>query len=112
MRLVTASMVVAVLALVTASGPAHATDHFTCYKTKTTSGTAKFQAVAVTLTDGFRASAATALTPRLLCAPASKNGEDPTAPAHPDHLTDYRVKPFTRFAPLSFVRADDQFGTH
>ena len=30
--------------------------------------------------------------PVLLCAPASKNNEDPTAPSHPDHLTCYKTQ--------------------
>jgi hypothetical protein len=28
-----------------------------------------------------------------LCTPVNKNGEDPTAPGHPGHLTCYQAKP-------------------
>jgi hypothetical protein len=46
------------------------------------------------ITDQFE-TAVTTLTvtkPFRVCLPANKNGEDPTAPQHPDHLTCYKTK--------------------
>lgn len=44
------------------------------------------------LVDRFGPSTADVLEARRLCAPTDKEGEDPTAPTHPDHLTGYRIK--------------------
>ncbi len=86
-------------------------DHFTCYKAKTTSGTLKFVEVGVTLVDRYRSSTATVKAPKLLCAPTDKNDEDPTAPSHPDHLEDYKIKPTTKFTTAVNQKVDNQFGT-
>jgi hypothetical protein len=104
--------VAAALAVGTSAG-AQATDHFTCYKARTTSGTPPFTAIAsVAVVDQFRSSTVAVRRPQLLCAPTSKNGEDPSAPTHPDHLEDYEVAPATRFAPVRNRTYVDQFGSH
>jgi hypothetical protein len=47
----------------------------------------------VSVVDQFESVMKLTLTkPVLLCAPASKNNEDPTAPGHPDHLTCYKTQ--------------------
>ena len=104
-----------VLATLGSAAPvgAQLTDHFTCYKAAPTAGTAAFTARnGVAIVDGFGTSTVDVRKPQLLCAPTSKNGEDPTAPTHPDHLEDYRIKPATRFAMLRNQTVADQFGTH
>ena len=103
--------VLAVAAVWSASAAA-ATDHFSCYITKTTSGATRFVPVpGVTLVDAFRASTVEVKKPKFLCAPANKNGEDPTAPSHPDHLTDFQIKPGVKFTPALAQHVVDQFGS-
>jgi len=95
-----------------AAPPVHAqaSDHFTCYKAVAASGAEKFAGVpAVSLVDQFGASTVEVKRPKLLCAPTNKNGEDPSAPSHPDHLEDYQVKPAMRFAPVLNQKVVDQF---
>jgi hypothetical protein len=53
----------------------------------------------------------TALKPEGLCAPTNKLDEDPTAPSHPDHLADYKIKPAVKFAGAAGQVVSDQFGT-
>jgi hypothetical protein len=92
--------------------PSACLDHFTCYKAAATSGSVRFTAVTgVTLVDAFWTSTVDVRKPKLLCAPTNKNGEDPTAPSHPDHLEDYQVKPAVRFTPVGNLHVTDQFGT-
>jgi hypothetical protein len=83
-------------------------DHFTCYKVRRSRGAAKFVSRTVTVTDQFQTVTETLLKPYRLCAPASKNNEDPSAPLHPDHLLCYKVKtiPFAE----TDVSTDNQFG--
>lgn len=95
-----------------AAARAQATDHFTCYKATATSGVLSFVArPGVSLVDHYRASTVAVKTPKLLCAPTNKNGENPSAPSHPDHLEDYQIKPTVKFTPLRNQRVDNQFGT-
>jgi hypothetical protein len=47
--------------------------------------------------------------PVRLCAPASKNGEDPSAPLHPDHLLCYKAKSATPFGDID-VSVVNQLG--
>ena len=102
----------ALLLALPARALAQGTDHFTCYRASTTSGTAKFVAVpGVSLVDAFRTSTVEVKRPKRFCAPTNKNGEDPTAPAHPDHLTDFLIKPSLNFAGATSQRIVDQFGT-
>src|SRR5467141_2131323 len=87
-------------------------DHFTCYKTRTTSGTPLFMPrPGVRARDAFGSSTLTVKRPKLLCLPTDANGSDPTAPSHADHLEDYQSKPATRFAPRLGTQMVDQFGT-
>src|SRR5262245_57431485 len=64
-------------------------NHFTCYDIKPFSFTAIPN---VSLVDEFGSKVVTLSWPTKLCAPANKNGEDPTAPAAPDHLTAYELR--------------------
>jgi len=86
-------------------------DHFQCYKVKRSRGAAKFSKVAgVTGVDQFGSYSVDLLQPRWLCAPASKAGEDPTAPTDAQHLLCYKTRnsaPFSRRT----VFATDQFGS-
>ena len=66
-------------------------DHFQCYKVKRSKGGAKFTKRTVSVADQFESVTVTLVKPILLCAPANKNNEDPTAPSHPDHLTCYKT---------------------
>jgi hypothetical protein len=86
-------------------------DHFTCYKARTTSQTARFITVpGVSLVDALGSSSVDVKRSRMLCAPTNKNGEDPTAPSHPDHLEDYQtMRP--AFTAILNQKVTDQFGT-
>ncbi len=84
-------------------------DHFTCYKVRPSRGAAKFARRTVTVVDQFQSVTETLFKPSLLCAPASKNNEDPTAPQHPDHLLCYRAKSATPFGTIP-VSITNQFG--
>ncbi|TMA80093.1 MAG: hypothetical protein E6J72_09400 [Deltaproteobacteria bacterium] len=46
----------------------------------------------VGVVDAFRSSTVEVKKPKFFCAPTNKNNEDPTAPSHPDHLTDFSTK--------------------
>jgi hypothetical protein len=67
-------------------------DHFQCYRVKKSRGAPKFVKKTASITNQFETVTLTLVKPRLLCAPANKNGEDPTAPSHPDHLICYKTK--------------------
>jgi hypothetical protein len=102
------------VALGVSAGPATAqtVDHFTCYKAKTASGTPKFTGQDVHVIDAIRNSNGTVKKPNFLCAPADKNGEDPTAPAHPNHSEGYQFKPLTKFTAVTNQQVIDQLGSH
>ncbi|HKA30247.1 MAG TPA: hypothetical protein VKH82_12775, partial [Candidatus Binatia bacterium] len=86
-------------------------DHFQCYKVKRSKGGPKFAKRTVSMADQFENLTTLTLTkPILLCAPASKNNEDPTAPGHPDHLTCYKTQD-GKF-PQSTHTIMNQFGLH
>jgi len=84
-------------------------DHFTCYKVKRSRGTSKFVPTTVNVVDQFESVTETLLKPFRLCAPANKNNEDPTAPAHPVHLLCYKSKSTAGFGTLD-VTVSNQFG--
>jgi kumamolisin len=73
-------------------------DHFKCYKAKVAKaphGSAPFPVftpVQATIGDEFAGARYDLVKPTRLCAPADKNGEDPTAPTHPGHLVCYKAK--------------------
>jgi hypothetical protein len=77
-------------------------DHFECYKVSVTSRTPKFvPVVALPIKDQFGVMTVAVKKPKFLCNPVDKNGEDPTAPTHPDHLMCYQVK---QVDPVKFVK--------
>jgi hypothetical protein len=86
-------------------------DHFQCYKVRRSRGGPKFTRVSgVTGVDQFGPYTVDLIKPRWLCAPASKNGEDPTAPTHPEHLLCYKARDQTDFDQRT-VTTTDQFGS-
>lgn len=84
-------------------------DHFTCYKVRPSRGAPKFTPVTVTVADQLETIGETLLKPIRFCAPANKNGEDPTAPAHPGHLLCYKSKSSAAFGTI-VKSIDNQFG--
>jgi hypothetical protein len=84
-------------------------DHFQCYKVKRSKGGAKFAKRTVSVADQFESVTVTLVKPILLCAPANKNNEDPTAPSHPDHLTCYKTADGKFLSSTHTI--DNQFGT-
>ncbi len=84
-------------------------DHFACYKVKRSRGAAKFAPRSVTIGDQFENITLNVLRPMRLCAPSNKNGEDPTAPAHPTHLLCYKAKSSTPFGTIA-ANITNQFG--
>ena len=91
---------------------AHALEHFTCYGTRRAPGEPRFQKVeGVSLVDRIRASTVTVRRPSMLCLPTDKNGEDPDAPAKPDHLEEYKSKAEGKFTKVLGQEVTDQFGT-
>jgi len=83
-------------------------NHFQCYEvhapTRLITG--------VSLEDQFGPSTVELKKPKRLCNPADKNGEDPTAPDDPDHLTGYKMKQTSpKFARVNGVTVRNQFGT-
>ncbi len=74
-------------------------DHFMCYKVKRSRGAAKFvKQLGVSIVDQLESVSVDVVKPARLCVPANKNGEDPTAPAHPQALLCYKTR-----ARLGFV---------
>jgi cysteine-rich repeat protein len=89
------------------------TDHFECYKVSVTSGAPKFVPVpGVTVQDQFGSMTVDVKKPKCLCTPVDKNGEDPTAPSHPEHLMCYQVKQVdpVPFVKLTGIFVNNQFG--
>ena len=87
-------------------------DHFTCYGTAASKGAVKFaQRTGDSLVDAFGPSTVTVKPPKYLCAPTNKLGEDPTAPAHPEHLEAYAIKAADKFAARTNLLVVDQFNT-
>src|SRR5262249_30502262 len=66
-------------------------DHFQCYKVKRSLHAAKWVKRTATISDQFGSATVKLVKPYLLCAPANKNGEDPTAPSHPVSLLCYKT---------------------
>ena len=87
------------------------TDHFTCYKARTSPGLAKFTPLMATVvTDQFGVLSVNVMKPRRLCVATDENGEEPGAELHGDHLLCYQVKLQSTFAPIKVYTAN-QFGT-
>lgn len=82
--------------------------HFQCFETMPRS----FAAQSVSLVDQFGSMSATVEDPQRICNPANKNGEDPTAPMNPNHLTAYRLSPNgAQFPMVRNVEVVNQFGS-
>ena len=66
-------------------------DAFQCYMAKASAGTPPFIAVTgLPVVDPFGPATLDVTKTARLCAPASVDGADPTAPAHPEHLESTR----------------------
>ena len=87
---------------------AAALDHFHCYEAQSDPSFTKQQ---VTLVDQFSTgtSSDTVRRPRRVCNPTDKNGEDPTAATHPDHLVGYPIVEHPRFHAVRNVAVVNQF---
>src|SRR5262249_51797084 len=72
---------------------------------------ATFSQAGVTLTDRFGTSAVDLPKVATVCAPADKNGEDPSAPEDPTHLVGYAIAS-RGFARRTAQAVHDQFGDH
>ncbi len=90
-----------------------ALDHFTCYASGATKGSVKFLGIAnppgVSLVDEFGPSTVRVKKPKLLCAPTNKLGEDPTAPAHPEHVIGYPITNLLQPVFPTHITVTDQF---
>src|SRR6185369_10346241 len=97
----------------TATPTGNPLDHFTCYKAGATSGSAKFAGIpnppGVTLDDAFVTGTVEVKKLKFLCAPTDKNGEDPTAPTHPEHLKGYQIKYAVKPVLPTHINVVDQF---
>jgi len=66
----------------------------------------------VQLDDQFGSGTVDVIRPKRLCAPADKNGEDPTAPSDPKHMTAYQImQRVPHFQGLRRRQVINQFGT-
>jgi hypothetical protein len=82
-------------------------NHFQCYETHRQPA----RIFGLTLDDMFGPSVVDLKKLKRICAPADKNGEDPTAATDPDHLGVFTIKQTTpRFRPIKGVTVINQFG--
>ena len=82
-------------------------NHFDCYETHR--GPARI--FGITLDDRFGPGVVDLKKLKRICAPADKNGEDPTASSDPDHLGAFTIKQRSpRFLPIKGVIVENQFG--
>ena len=88
------------------SPPLGSLDHFLCYQISR-----GITGRTVNLTSQFGATAATVRRAQRLCAPADKEGEDPTAPSDVDHLTGYSVRTRVPVGERRDQIVVNQFGT-
>ena len=85
-------------------------DHFQCYRVKRTRDTPKFEKITVRIADQLESFPNLVLVrPFMLCAPANKNGEDPTAPYHLQHLLCYKTRSNPGFG-TTVAYLNNQFG--
>jgi hypothetical protein len=83
------------------------TDHFTCYKVRTSPGTLKFAPqLATVVEDGIGSISVNLMKPRKFCVATNKNDEEPGADGHPDHLTCYQAKLISTFTPARLYTAN------
>jgi hypothetical protein len=81
--------------------------HLQCYNLRNSA----FDQTQVTLTDRFGTRSMTVRKARRLCAPANKNGEDPSAPTSPDFMTAYAIRDGGKFERVRAQTLVNQFGT-
>jgi len=77
------------------SGSSAALDNFECYRTRVVEKQPLIpprNATPMTLEDQFGTSTRNVYRPVTLCNPADKDGEDPGAPSHADHLVSYQLR--------------------
>lgn len=87
------------------------TDHFTCYKTRTSPSTPKFvPRLASVIVDQFGPLSVNLIKPRKICVATNKENEEPGAELHGEHLLCYQVKLQSTFTPVRAYTAN-QFGT-
>jgi len=67
-------------------------DHFQCYVIRNSKGAPKFVPRTVTVSSQIETVTLQVVRPFRLCVPADKNGEDPSAPSHPDELLCYKTQ--------------------
>ena len=88
-------------------------DHFTCYKAAPTRHSIKFAGIAnppgVSLVDQFGSAQVAVRKPSSLCAPTDVNGDDASAPTHPEHLKMYPLKIPGRPVLPTKIKVVDQF---
>ena len=93
---------------------APATDHFACYKAKTTAGTPRFVPVlGVTVDDQFGPRMVDVKKPVQLCVPANVNNQEPGAQNDAVVLLCYKTKRpgnVPKFTPLTPVYVNNDFG--
>ena len=83
-------------------------DHFQCYELNRE----PFVPLTLQLDDVFGAGIVTTGRAKRLCNPADKNGEDPTAPDHVQHLVGYQIRQRSPiFKTVREVEVVNQFGT-
>jgi len=85
-------------------------DHFACYSAR--AAVTRTPTLA-TLEDQFRMATMTVTKVASLCNPADKNGANPGAETHPDHLVVYETTQSVgpKFTPVNGLVVNDQFGT-
>jgi hypothetical protein len=81
--------------------------HYQCYEVHQGPG----NPIQVTLDDRFGTGDVTVRRAKRICAPASKNGEDPTASDELAHLKGYEISQSNRFTPQRDISVTNQFGT-
>jgi hypothetical protein len=83
-------------------------DHFQCYGLLCNR---RFQKRPVTLVDRYGTTSGVLCKLRSLCAPADKNGEDPSAVDHPGHLVEYGIHKNQHLDRIKDQTVTNQFGT-
>src|SRR5262249_4523241 len=85
-------------------------DSFQCYQVRPSRSTRKFAPIRnVLVTDALETVAVDLLKPTRLCAPASLNGEDGTAPGHPTLLVCYKTRSDVSFGDVHILTSN-RFG--
>src|SRR5215510_7669936 len=80
--------------------------HFQCYEVRPPQ---RFDDRVVQLEDQFRSFDATVRKVFSVCAPANKNGEDPSAVTNPGHFVNYGIKPTSKGPKVFNQQIDNQF---